>query len=135
MRIAGTPALSPVARRLLFADAAFEGFVALALSGALGRAHWWLNVERPVTIIAACVFLAAAAILLGAGLSRATPQSVLRPLAFGNLAAGAAIWVGAVITWSRFEPEGRWLIGAIADGFLALGLLEYLAIRREAPEG
>jgi len=74
-------------------------------------------------------------ILLGAGLSRATPQSVLRPLAFGNLAAGAAIWVGAVITWSRFEPEGRWLIGAIADGFLALGLLEYLAIRREAPEG
>jgi len=32
MRIAGTPALSPVARRLLFADAAFEGFVALALS-------------------------------------------------------------------------------------------------------
>lgn len=135
MRIVRTRALSPVARRLLFADAAFEVFVALALSGALGRAHWWLNVERPVTMVAAFVFLAAALVLLGAGLNRATPQSVLRPLAFANLAAGAAIWVGAIITWSRFEPEGHWLVGAVADGFLALGLLEYLALRREAPDG
>ena len=122
--------LSPLIRKILWADAAVETVVALVLTGVLGRVHWWLNVERPVTLIAAAIFLTAAiAVGFAARYPKTSPEFV-RYLAFANIAGGAALWLGAMLNWDRFEPEGAWLIAATADAFVVLGLLELFGLRR-----
>jgi hypothetical protein len=56
----------------------------------------------------------------------------VRYLAFANIAGGAALWLGAMLNWDRFESEGAWLIAAIADAFVVVGLLELFALRQQA---
>ena len=127
--------LTSLTRKVLWADAAVELVVALVLTGAVGRVHWWLNVERPVTLIAAVVFFAAAFAVAWMAWSQKTAPALVRYLAFANIAGGAALWLGAMLNWDRFESEGAWLIAAIADAFVVVGLLELFALRQQAKRG
>lgn len=124
--------LTPLLRKVLWADAAVELGIALMLTGMLGRVHWWLNVDQPVTLIAAGVFaVAAVAVAWMAWYPKTSPEWV-RYVAFANIAGGAALWLGAMLNWDRFESEGAWLIAAVADAFVVLGLLELFALRQQA---
>jgi hypothetical protein len=119
-----------LAKRVLIADASFEAAVALVLSGVFGRAHWWLNVDRSITLAGAVVF---AVVAVGLGFIAFRPvisEQFIRILATANLAGGAAIWGAALLKWSRFEPGGHWLVAFVADGCLCLGALELLLLRR-----
>lgn len=126
--------LSPLIRKVLWADAAVELIVAIVLTGAVGRVHWWLNVERPVTLTAAAVFLAAGVAVGWLAWSASTSPALVRYLAFANIAGGAALWLGAMLNWDRFESEGAWLIAAVADAFVVIGLLELFALRQQNQE-
>ena len=127
--------LSALTRKILWADAAVELVVAFVLTGAVGRVHWWLNVERPVTFVAAAVFIAAAIAVGWMAWSEKTSPAAVRYLAFANIAGGAALWLGTILNWDRFESEGAWLIAAVADAFVVLGLLELFALRQETNRG
>lgn len=125
-------ALSPLVRRILLADAGFELVVAVLLSGLVGDAHFWLNVAQGITVTGAVVFA-----FVGVGLGIAafhprTDDAFVRIVAFANVAGGLAIWLAAALKWSQFEPGGHWLVAFVADGCLALGALEWLALRRGA---
>ena len=124
--------IDPLSRRILLVDAAFETVVAVLLSGLVGRAHWWLNVERPVTLIGAGVFAVAAVVLAVAAFHPATNERFVRAIAFANLTSGLAIWIAAILKWSQFEDGGHWLVSFVADGCLVLAALQFLAIRRPA---
>ncbi len=119
-------------RLILIADAAFELLVAVLLSGIVGNAHFWLNVAREITVTGAIVF---AVIGVGLGFAAFSPRTDARfvqALAFANVAGGLAIWLAAALKWSQFEPGGHWLVAFVADGCLALGALQWLALRRGA---
>lgn len=122
--------LSPLLRRIVLADAAFEFIAALLISGLVGKAHFWLNVAQGVTVTGAVAFALLGAGLAGAAIYRGTTEGFVRVLAFANVASGAAIWLAALARWSQFEPEGQWLVAFVADGCLALGALQWLALRR-----
>ena len=49
--------------------------------------------------------------------------------------AGVAIWCVLPFVWSGISPEGRWMASAIADSFIAVAALEFLAIRRSGTAG
>lgn len=125
-------ALSPLVKRLLLADAGFELVVALLLSGLVGDAHFWLNVARGVTVTGALVFAVVGIVLAAAAFFPGMNEGFVRALAFANVAGGLAIWLAAALKWSEFEPGGHWLVAFVADGCLALGALEWLALRRGA---
>lgn len=127
--------LSPVLRRLLLADAALELLIALVLTGVAGRVHWWLNVERPVTLAAAGLFAIAAAAVGWLAVSRRASYEVVQYIAFANLIGGVAVWAGLVLDWDRFEPEGLWLVAASANAFLIFGVLGAVALRRQGWRG
>ena len=128
------PRMTPLVRKLLWADAAVEAAIALVLLGIVGRPHWWLNVEREVTVLGAAVFAVAAIAIAVAAWHRRTSAQFVEYLAFANIAGGVAVWIAAIARWSDFEPEGRWLIAAGADAFLLLGVLELVALRKRAEE-
>ncbi len=124
------PGVDPLMKRLLLADAGFEVLVAILLSGLVGRAHFWLNVERPITLVGALVFALVGIALAAVALSGRASEQFVRILAFANAAGGAAIWLAAALKWSQFEPGGHWLVAFVANGCLVLAALEYLALRR-----
>lgn len=125
-----TGRLAPTVRALLFVDAAVEALLALGLSGLIGPIHTWLDVGRPATIAAAAAFAIAAATIGAMAFNRQTPAPLVRSLALVNAAGGAAVWLAAILFWDRFQPEGRWVVAFAGDIFLALGVLEFLALRR-----
>ena len=102
----------------------------MLFSGLIGRAHFWLNVAQGITVTGAGAFALLGAGLAGAAIYRGTTESFVRVLAFANVASGTAIWLAALARWSQFEPEGQWLVAFVADGCLALGALQWLALRR-----
>ncbi len=124
--------LTPLMRRIVLADAVFEFVVAVSLSGVVGNAYFWLNVDHGITVAGAVVFAAVGAGLAAAAFFPKTNQGFLQVLAFANIAGGLAIWLAAALKWSQFEPGGHWLVAFVADGCLALGVLEWLALRRGA---
>lgn len=126
------PRMTPLVRKLLWADAGVEAVVAFVLVGIVGRPHWWLNVEREVTLAGAVVFAVAAVAIAVAAWHRRTSAQFVEYVAFGNVVGGLAVWLGAILRWDQFEPEGRWLIAAAADAFLVLGALELVALRKRA---
>lgn len=125
-------ALTPLLKRILLADAGFELVVALILSGLAGDAHFWLNVAQEITVTGAVVFAIVGVALGVAAFHPRTNDGFVRVLAFANVAGGLAIWAAAALKWSQFEPGGHWLVAFVADGCLALGALEWLALRRGA---
>jgi hypothetical protein len=122
--------VTKLVRQLLIVDAAIEAVLGIILLGVVGRPHFWLNVDRAVTIWAGVVFLLAAVIIAVAAGSRRTSAEFVQYLAFANVVGGLAIWVGTVLRWDRFEDEGLWLIAASADAFILIGVLELIALRK-----
>ncbi len=124
--------LNPLLRRILIVDAGFEFVVAAVLAGVIGRAHWWLNVERSVVVSGAGLLAVAGVILTVAAFHRHTSERFVRSVAFANVVGSLAIWAAAAMNWSQFEPGGHWLVAFVADGCLVLGALELIVLRRPA---
>ncbi|MGE0598396.1 MAG: hypothetical protein AB7J35_01050 [Dehalococcoidia bacterium] len=122
--------LHSIVRRILMADAALEAIVGVALLGLVGSPHRWMDIDRSVTLIAAGVFFVAAVGVLAIALLPGTTRATVQYLAFGNVAGGLAIWLFTALNWDRFLSEGHWFIGATADAFLLIGLLEFVALWR-----
>jgi hypothetical protein len=122
--------VTPLVRRLLWADALIEAVIALVLAGLIGRAHWWLNVDRTVTLAGAALFAIAALVIAFAARDRRTSPEFVQYLGFANVAGGLALWVGAILRWDHFEDEGHWLIAAGADAFILIGILQLVALRK-----
>jgi membrane associated rhomboid family serine protease len=117
-------------RPLLILDASFELICAAVLAGASGAISRWLGVESLVTYALAAVFAFAA---LGVGYIarvRRPAATVVRALAIANLAGGLLGWALLTSFWGSFDPPGRALLGSASDVFLALGVLELIALRR-----
>lgn len=113
---------------VVWADVTLELVVA-ALCFALARpAAGWFGLERGTLYVVGVVFLVAGIALIPLA-RKPTPGTVV-PLAWTNIIGGAAAWLVLVLAWSSFEPEGRWVLAAIADSFIAIGALEHLALRR-----
>ncbi|MEP7215172.1 MAG: hypothetical protein ABI782_02910 [Anaerolineaceae bacterium] len=123
------PPRSPV-HTAFWVDAAFEfvaGGAQLLLSDSIGR---WLNVDRALIVTSGVVFIGAALAIALFALQAHPRRGVVSALAAANLAGGAAIWFMVALRWSEFAPQGRWLAAAVADSFVAVALLEFLALRR-----
>lgn len=121
-------------RPLLIADAAFELVCAIVLALAAERVAGWLDVAPAVTYVAAAVFAVAT---LGVGFiarARRPEPRLTRGLAIANVAGGLLGWALMTVFWGSFEPAGRALLGSASDVFLALGVLELLALRRNHHE-
>ncbi len=127
------PPLQSIIRKVLFADAALEFIIGVALLGFVGSPDRWMDVDRGVTLVAAGVFLVAAIAVLVMALMPRTSRAAVQYLAFGNLTGGIAIWLFTILNWDRFLPEGHWFIGATADAFVLIGLLEFVALWRTQP--
>ena len=112
----------------LLANAAVALVVGVGLLGLIGHPHRWLDVDRIGTTLAAGVFVAVAVGVLGLALYPYTSRSSVQYLAFGNIAGGLAVWAMAIVEWDRFTPAGQWFVGATADAFVLLGLLEFVAL-------
>ena len=128
------PASSPL-HTSLWVDAAFELIAGATLLLIHGRAARWLNVDGGMVVVAALVFVAAALVLSFLALQREPARSMVRSLAALNLIGGVAIWLVVALRWGDLSAEGHWLTAAIADSFMVVAALEFLALRRseEAP--
>lgn len=113
---------------VLWADVGLELLVAALCFALAGPASRWFDLEQGTLYVAGAVFLVAGIALIP--LARKPAPSTVTPLAWANIIGGAAAWLVLVIAWSSFEPEGRWVLAAIADSFIAIGALELLALRR-----
>lgn len=120
--------LHGVVQWALLANAAVALVVGLALVGLIGHPHRWLDVDRIGTLIAAGVFVVMAGGVLALALYPYTSRSTVQYLAFGNVTGGLAVWAMAVAEWDRFTPAGQWFVGATADAFVLVGLLEFVAL-------
>lgn len=113
---------------VLWADVVLELVVAALCFGLASTAARWFGLETGTLYVAGVVFLVAGVALIP--LARKPAASTVTPLAWANIIGGGAAWLVLVIAWSSFEPEGRWVLAAIADSFIAIGALELLALRR-----
>ncbi|MBA4179077.1 MAG: hypothetical protein C0506_00670 [Anaerolinea sp.] len=117
----------------LWVDAAFElvaGAVLLLLAGSVAN---WLDADRAIVSIAGVIFLGASAAIAGFALQPAPARRTVSTLAALNLIGGVAIWCVLPFVWSGISGEGRWMAAAIADSFIAVAALEFLALQRGAP--
>lgn len=120
--------LGPVHLALLV-DAAFELGVALALVFAGKRLADLLNLDSGWVWLFAAVFALAAAtiaVIVVTGYSRELVWS----LAAANIAGGLVLWLMFLFVRGQLDPGGRWMLAAVADSFLLVGLLEVLALWR-----
>lgn len=113
---------------VLWADVSLELVVAGLCFALAGAASHWFDLEQGTLYVAGAVFLVAGVALIP--LARKPAASTVTPLAWANIIGGGAAWLVLVIAWSSFEPEGRWVLAAIADSFIAIGALELVALRR-----
>ncbi len=123
------PASSPV-HTALWVDAAFDLVAGLTLLLLHSRAASWLNVDGALVVVAAIVFLATAVGVVPIVLQREPARPVVTALAALNLIGGVAIWLVVALRWGDLTTEGHWLVAAIADSFIAVAALEFLALRR-----
>lgn len=86
--------------------------------------------NRSAAVLAGSVFLLAAVLVAFLAVRSSPRRSYVSGLAKLNIVGGAAIWVVMPLKWPHLSGEGRWLASAIADSFIAAGLLEYVALRR-----
>jgi hypothetical protein len=115
-------------RAALLVDAVFEFAVGTALVLARGEfARWW-GIPEAVAVALGVVFLIAGAAIAAIGL-RSRPAAVA-VLAIANIIGAVAGWLLFIGAYPHLSPEGRWLIAAIADTALALGVVEWLLLSR-----
>ena len=119
----------PSIRTLLLVDALFEFAVAAALLGFAGTLGDWLGVGTPICVVGGVIFAAAGVALAAMWRSYDPDPAAVQALAFANIAGGVAGWLAFAIAWSFFEPGGRAVLGTASDVFIALGVVELLALR------
>lgn len=113
---------------ILWADSLFEGVLAAACFALGSRLATWFDLARELFWLLGGL-LAAAAVGL-AWLARERAIGWLPRAALANVATGVALWVIALVAWGGFSPEARWLISAVANASLLLGIAQWLAWRR-----
>jgi hypothetical protein len=114
-------------RLVLLADAAVELTVAVSLLVWHGEVARWLAIPELVVVGLGIAFLVAGPLVTAVALPRFIASA--RPLAWANIAGGALGWLTLLTFWQPLPPEGRWLLAAASDAFIALGLLELVALR------
>jgi hypothetical protein len=57
---------------------------------------------------------------------------LVRLLAYANIAGGMLGWTALIAARTLIEHEGRWLLAATSDAFIAVGVLELVALARTA---
>lgn len=122
-------------RRTLWFDAAIEAVVALALLILASRAAEWMAVSTTITLVAGAIFVLAAVAIAVIARQPSPHAGLVRALAIGNIVAASVAWLVVVLAWSALAAEGRWLIGAAADAFILVGLLELRALSRARVDG
>ncbi len=120
---------APQLRKLLALDAVFELIAGLALIAGREQIARWLGVETMAVLAAGGVFLLAAVAV--AVVVRRPRGDVVRLVGWANIAGGGLGWLMTFLAWGEFEPAGRALLGAGSDVFIALGVLELLALRQQ----
>jgi hypothetical protein len=113
---------------ILWADSLFEALLAAACFALGSRLAGWFDLPRELFWLLGGVF-AAASVVLG-WLARERAIGWLPTAAVANVATGAALWVVAPFAWGSFSPEGRWLVSAVANACLLIGITQWLAWRR-----
>ena len=113
-------------RTTLILDSAFEFVAGAALIVFAGTFGDWLAIGATACMVLGVVFLAAGVAI--AGLARSPDPGTVRALAYANIAGGAGLWVAFFAAWSALAPGGRFVLGAAADAFILIGILELLAI-------
>lgn len=113
---------------VLWADVALELIVAVLCFALAGSAAGWFAVDRVVFYVAGAVFAAAAVAIVPLALKPGA--NLAAPLGWANIAGGCAAWVVLALAWGTFAAEGRWVLAAVADSFIAVGVLELVAVRR-----
>ena len=115
---------------VLALDAAVEFVAGAALIIFSSTLSGWLAIPSEILIALGIAFVAAGAAIVY--LMRAQPLdlSLVRALAWANIAGGAIGWAILAAFWSTFDPEGRWTLAAVSDAFITIGTLELLALRR-----
>lgn len=113
---------------ILWVDVALELVIAALCFLLASQAAGWFGIETGSLYVVGVVFLVAAIAIVP--LARNPQPGGVTPLAWANVIGGSAAWLVLVIAWGRFEPEGRWVLAAIADGFIAIGVAELFALRK-----
>jgi len=120
--------LTPL-RVILAADALFEFAVAAALFAAGGTIAGWLTISDGAALVLGAVFAAAG---LAVAVVVVLPYAVfVRVLGLANVAGGSVCWILAAASWDNLAPEGRWIVIAVADMALALGIAQLLVLARD----
>jgi hypothetical protein len=115
-------------RLVLFTDAAVEVAIGAALLAWRGQIAGWLATPDRALVALGVVFLAAGPLVAAIALPRFVASA--RPLAWANIAGGTLGWLTLLTVWQPLAPEGRWLLAAASDAFIAVGVLELVALRR-----
>lgn len=130
MAVTTSRGIAPVVRKVLWADASLELLMAVALAGFAWPMHAWLVVSEIATRGLAIGFAGVAVALAVAAISRRTSFGFVRVLAWANIAGGVGLWLLLFGAWGHFPAEGRWILAAAGDSFIAIGVLELVALRR-----
>jgi hypothetical protein len=119
-------------RAVLAADAALEFIVAAALlvpGSPVGR---WLTLNTIGGVVVGVVFLVAGAAVAFFSRDERPNVQIVRGLAAGNAVGGLLGWAVLIAAWSRFEPQGRAVLGIASDLVLALAAFEWLRLPHSA---
>ncbi|MBI2766563.1 MAG: hypothetical protein HYX53_11725 [Chloroflexi bacterium] len=122
-------------RWILAADAVFEFGAAAAMAVFAGQFARWLATAPAVFYVLAAAFAVAGGAITWLASRSVLPAEVLRLLARANILGGVVGWGLLIAIWRSFDPEGRWILGAAADSFIAIGLAEMLALRKWEASG
>lgn len=118
---------------ILWADVAFEFIVCLiALALAMLNAGWLGISNNWLYGIAAAFGVASVAIV---PMARQPHVPVVTLLGWANLLGGIAGWVALTLYWAHLTTPARWMLAAVMDGFVVLGLLELVAVHRDSRTG
>ncbi|MGH2625733.1 MAG: hypothetical protein ACRDHY_03675 [Anaerolineales bacterium] len=120
-------------RLALYADAAFELFVAIVLAASASTWADLFNVDQAVIWGVAGVFLLAALAVGFIAAMQIESRELVYGLAAANIVGGLALWAAWLFLRDDLDPGARWAAAAVADTFILVGLLEIFVLRRTPP--
>jgi hypothetical protein len=113
---------------ILWADAGLEFLVALVCFALAGPASNWLGIPEAALYVAGVVFVVAGIAIIP--LARKPSVVGVTALGWANIIGGAALWVVLALAWGSVAAEGRWVLAAVADSFIVVGVAELFALRK-----
>jgi hypothetical protein len=122
-----TPARSP-AVLILWGNSLFWAVLAAACFALGSILADWFDLPRAVVWVLGGVLAVASVGISFLAARRATGS--LPWLAIANVGTGALLWAVAPWMWGEFSTEGRWVVSAVANASLLIGLTQWLAWRR-----